>query len=121
MQGRARFAWRESTARPKCRLLANRLPEAPASMQNLDALLDGFCPEAHAEEAVALNCNGRLLLLRLADVDWLEAAEDGVLVHVGRDTRLLTDPFPAIAGKLPPGRFVRIGPSTLVKVGPVNG
>ena len=84
--------------------------------QPLDGLLDGFCPEPRVEERLAVNSNGRLLLLRLADIDWLEAAANCVELHIGKETHLLGDTLTAVATKLPPGRFLRLSPSVLVNV-----
>jgi len=95
--------------------------EAPVPLhclapQKPNALLEGFCPEPRQDEQIALNSNGLMLFLRLADIGWLEAAEDGVALHVGRHKHLLHETLAAVAAKLPPGRFLRIAPSTLVNV-----
>jgi two-component system, LytTR family, response regulator len=120
MQGPARFAWRGNIActTSRCRIATPAKAPAP---QKLGALLDGFCPEPRGEEQLAVNCNGRLLLLRVAEVDWLEAAGDQVAVHLGQETHLLNDSLVAVAAKLPADRFVRIGPSALLNVGQLNG
>jgi len=75
-------------------------------------LLPGAGPRRH----IALNVNGRLLLLRLADVVWLEAKVNRTALHVGSETHLLDDCLPAVAAKLPIGYFLRIGPSALVSL-----
>ena len=120
MLGQARFAWRGKFAPRTSWALAVTPPKVPLPAQ-LAALLEGFCPEPSGEEQIAVNCNGRLLLLRLAEIDWLEAAGDRVVLHVGRETHLLCDTLQAVAAKLPAGRFVRIGGSALLNVGHVNG
>ena len=79
-------------------------------------MLEGFCPEPHPEEQIAVNFNGLMLFLRLADIEWLEAADNCVALHVGQETHVLRDTLAAIVAKLPPGRFLRIGPRTLVNV-----
>jgi len=107
MQGRARFAWRGNMG---CRTRRFRFPippEAPAPPKP-EALLEGFCPEPRAEEQIAVNCDGRLLLLRLDDIDWLEAAGDRAALHVGGETYLLDVPFLTVLGKLPPRYVMRL-------------
>ena len=137
MQGRSRFGWRadrlsaQSPPGPR-RLTAgsvrargraptfrttccSKLPAGeglaqfhPPAPPKPGGLLEGFCAEPGAEEQIALNSNGRLLLLRLADIDWLEAADPCVALHVGQETHLLKDTLAALMAKLPPGRFLRI-------------
>jgi len=119
-------------ARSSC-LLCREVPHGPASvhefpsseptiqpdcsaLQNPNALLEGFCPEAGHDDHIALNANGLMLFLRLADIDWLEAAEEGVTLHVDRHRHLLRETLEVVAAKLPPGRFLRIAPSTLVNL-----
>ncbi len=83
-------------------------------------MLDGFCPEPRPEERIALNSNGRLLLLRLADIDWLEAADQSVVLHVSKETHVLNDTLAAVMAKLPPNRFLRISPSALVNLSQIK-
>jgi two-component system LytT family response regulator len=86
----------------------------------LDGLLEGFCPEPRQEEQIALNSNGRLLLLQLANIDWLEATGNRVALHAGKETHLLDDSLSTVAAKLPPDRFLRVGPSALVNVAQIK-
>ena len=83
-------------------------------------LLEGFCPESLPEERFAVNSQGRLLLLRLADIAWLEATQDCVTLHVGTETHSIQETFHAMVTKLPPGRFLRISPLALVNVGQIK-
>ena len=88
--------------------------------QESNALLEGFCPEPRQDEQIALNSKGFMLFLRLADIEWLEAAEDGVALHVSRHKLLLHETLAAVTAKLPPGRFLRIAPATLVNVAQIK-
>ena len=81
-----------------------------------NSLLDGFCPEPGQEEQIALQtASGRLLFVQLANIDWLEAVANRTALHVGKEMHLLDDGLSAVAAKLPPDRFVSIGPSVLVR------
>ena len=82
--------------------------------QKSEGLLEGFCPEPLQEEHIAVNSNGLMVFLRLADVEWLEAVDDCVALHVGKQTHLLRETLAAVATKLPRDRFLRISSSTLV-------
>ena len=84
--------------------------------QGSDKVLEGFCPEPCAEEQIAVNSNGIMLFLRVADVEWVGETDDCVALHVGKETHVLRATLGTLVGKLPPGRFLRIGPRTLVNV-----
>ena len=145
MQGRARFKWQAEpkgarvsrklhslhfrTSRAHARILPAEpaaapnpqppQPLAPPQLQvreDSENLLEGFCPEPSQEEQIAVKTNGLMLSLRLAEIEWLEATDACVKLHVGKQTHRLRDTFAAVAAKLPPGRFLRISRSTLVNV-----
>jgi two-component system LytT family response regulator len=84
--------------------------------QKLDGLLEGFCPEPCQEEQIAVNSNGLILFLQLADVEWVEAADNCVELHVGQQTHRLRSTLAAVAARLPPDRFLRASRSTLVNI-----
>jgi hypothetical protein len=84
-------------------------------------LLEGFCPEPSQEEQIAVNSNGLMLFLRLADIEWMETADTGVKLRIGKQTHRLRDTLEALAAKLPPGRFLRISRSTLVNIEHIKG
>ncbi len=62
-----------------------------------------------------------MLFLRLADIEWMETAENGVKLRVGKQTHQLRDTLAAVVAKLPPGRFLRISRSTLVNIEHILG
>ena len=68
-----------------------------------------------------MNSNGLMLSVRLGDVEWLEAADNCVKLHVRRQTHRLRDTLAVVAAKLPPGRFLRISRSTLVNIEQIMG
>jgi len=84
-------------------------------------LLEGFCPEPSQEEQIAVNSNGLMLSLRLADIEWMEAADNCVKLHIGKQTHRLRDTLAVVAAKLPPGLFLRISHSTLVNIEQIQG
>ena len=79
-------------------------------------LLEGFCPEARPEEQIAVNSKGLILFLRLADIEWVEAGNNCVELHIGQETHRLRDTLAAVRAKLPPDRFLRLSRSTLVNI-----
>jgi two-component system, LytTR family, response regulator len=59
---------------------------------------------------------GRQLVVRASDVDWLEAADNSVRVHVGQSVYVTRATLTGFAGQLDPRRFARIHRSTIVNV-----
>jgi hypothetical protein len=104
-------------ARTKCyKPVTNQVKAPPKWVAPVksEKMLEGFCPEPLQEEQIVVNSDGRMLSLRLADIEWLEAVEDCVALHVGKRTYLLRETLAAVAAKLPSERFLRISPSTVV-------
>lgn len=60
--------------------------------------------------------DGRILVLRLNEVDWVEAQQDYAALHVGSKAWLVREPISALELRLAPLGFVRIHRSTLLNV-----
>ncbi|HKA87894.1 MAG TPA: LytTR family DNA-binding domain-containing protein [Haliangiales bacterium] len=63
---------------------------------------------------LAVKDDGRVQLVRADEIDWIEAADNYVCVHAGRDTHILRATLTAVEGRLDPSRFARIHRSTVV-------
>ena len=63
-----------------------------------------------------IKADGRIAVVPLTEVDWLEADGDVVKVHAGRNTWELRETMKEIESKLDPSRFVRIHRSTMLSV-----
>jgi two-component system LytT family response regulator len=72
--------------------------------------------ETRALDRITVRCGGRLVVLRIAEIDWVEAEQDYVSLHVGPKTYLLRDSIGALAERLASAGFVRIHRSTLLNV-----
>jgi two-component system, LytTR family, response regulator len=59
---------------------------------------------------------GRILLVDVADVDWIEAAGNYVRLHHGGRSHLLRETMSHLESRLDPRRFVRIHRSTIVNL-----
>ena len=62
----------------------------------------------------------RLLFVRLADVDWIEAAGNYVRVHARGDSLLLRASMAKAQRRLDPSAFVRIHRSAIVNIDRIN-
>jgi two-component system LytT family response regulator len=59
---------------------------------------------------------GRIFLLRVEELDWLEAADNYVRIHAGRESHLVRETLQSLEGRLDPSKFLRIHRSTLVNL-----
>jgi two-component system, LytTR family, response regulator len=59
---------------------------------------------------------GRVTLLSVEDVDWVEAEDNYVQVHAGERSHLVRQPLRELEARLDPERFARIHRSTLVNL-----
>ena len=111
---RERFA--AALARAKARLSnpeAVRSDAGPDKAQ-LQALLEHLGRRQRRDLRLAIKVDGRLLLLRTAEIDWIEAVDNHAKIHVGAETHLVRDTLTRLESRLPAARFLRIHRSTIV-------
>jgi len=82
----------------------------------LSALLERFTAAPRWLERVPVRSTGRVDLVDVAAIDWIEAANNYVVLHAGRDTHILRSTLADVAAGLDPRRFVRIHRSTVVAI-----
>jgi two-component system LytT family response regulator len=73
-------------------------------------------PESAYLKRLVIKSGGRVTLLGVAEIDWIEAEGDYVKVHAGRAWHLLRETMKHIEGQFDPAQFVRIHRSTIVNV-----
>jgi two-component system LytT family response regulator len=67
-------------------------------------------------DRLAIRSGDRVLYLRVSDIDWIEAADDLVRLHVGKTIHDHRATMSQIEQRLPSSRFVRIHRSTIVNI-----
>jgi two-component system, LytTR family, response regulator len=67
-----------------------------------------------AVDRLPIKVNGRIIVIRVADIDWIEADRDYVSVNVGGKTWLMRETIAAVELRLALSGFVRIHRSILV-------
>jgi two-component system LytT family response regulator len=67
-------------------------------------------------DRVVVKKNQRTILIKLADVQWIESAGNYVSLHVGRETHEVRETLTSIESRLDPSRFVRIHRRMIVAV-----
>jgi two-component system LytT family response regulator len=82
--------------------------------QKLTALIEELRPaQAQPPDRLLVKSEGRMLFVRLADIDWMEAADNYVSLHVGKETHLLRETMTSLEARLSKP-FLRISRSTMV-------
>jgi two-component system LytT family response regulator len=69
-----------------------------------------------SSERLAIRAGERVLYLRIAEIDWIEAADDLVRLHVGKSVHDHRATMSQIEQRLPASKFVRIHRSTIVNL-----
>jgi len=106
----------QETLRRVTQRLQNRTASASAAPR-LDALLQEMKnrPTGPADRLV-VKTDKRMLLVPIEEIDWVEAADNYVVLHVGKENHLQRETLSAMSTKLPEAMFVRISRSTIVNV-----
>ncbi len=91
-------------------------PDHVALDQRLSDLLAELKAPQKSPERLAVKSGGRIVFVRVDDIDWIEAADNYVELHVGKQSHLLREKMSSIETRLAPEKFVRISRSTIVNV-----
>jgi two-component system LytT family response regulator len=67
-------------------------------------------------DRLSLKVDGRVLFVGIDEIDWLEANDNHVKVHIGQRTHQVRSTMASFEERLPPGKFLRIHRSTMVNV-----
>ncbi len=94
----------------------DRQPHAGNSERLLASLLQTLASPPKYLSRVAIRSSGKTYFVTLADVDWMEAAENYVQLHVGTTRHLAHVPMQTLHDSLDPAQFLRIQRSYIVNV-----
>jgi two-component system LytT family response regulator len=72
--------------------------------------------ESEYADRLVIKAQGRVFLVRVRDIDWIEAAGNYVRVHAGDAEHLLRETMNGMEARLDPRRFLRIHRETIVNV-----
>ena len=59
---------------------------------------------------------GRTRFINVTDIDWIEAANNYVVIHTGKQTHVLRETLAAVEAQLSPREFFRLSRSALVRL-----
>ncbi len=104
--------------------LARALDRVRSRRQGLDqevqarllGLLESFDGKRTFVDQVALRHDGRIVLLRTAEIDWVEASGNYVRIHARGTTHTMRSTLAAFQERLDPDRFLRIHRSIVVNL-----
>jgi two-component system, LytTR family, response regulator len=81
--------------------------------EQLSALLADLKTRAQTPERLAVKSEGRVVFVNISDIDWIEAADNYVALHVGKESHLLRETMASLEARIPKP-FLRISRSTIV-------
>jgi two-component system LytT family response regulator len=84
--------------------------------ERLTGLLEDLQARQKRLTRLVIRSAGRIFFLRVEEIDWLEAADNYVRIHVGRESHLMRETLQSLEGRLDPSRFLRIHRSTMVNL-----
>ena len=90
--------------------------QAGEALESLSTLVDELRALRSYPVWLLVRQDGRSFFVRVADIDWVEASRNNVLLHVGKATHAYHDTMQGIESKLDGRRFLRIHRSTIVNI-----
>ena len=90
------------------------------NVQDLNQRLQSFLDDVQAKqkftERLVIKSGGRIFFLNVQEIDWIEAADNYVRLHVGRDSHLLRETMNHLEKRLDPDRFLRVHRSRIINL-----
>ena len=109
--------------RERCRTALRRAMDRIRQKQThewkdrLSALLTDLRPAAEeGADRIAVKSSGRVVLIRVPEIDWVEASDNYVNIHVGKASHLHRETMGNMEKQLPAKTFLRISRSVIVNV-----
>ena len=93
-----------------------RRSKAGALNERLAGLLEDLQAKQKRLTRLVVKTGGRIVFLRVEEIDWVEAADNYVRIHSGRECHLIRETLQSLESRLSPEKFLRIHRSTLVNV-----
>lgn len=88
----------------------------PEASEHLVALLEERARRGREVERLLVRTRGKVVAVRTADIDWIEAADYYATLHVGGATHLVRQTMSELEASLDGRRFVRVHRGTIVNL-----
>ncbi|MDE3195188.1 MAG: response regulator transcription factor [Acidobacteriota bacterium] len=103
----------DSVRRAKARIAQER---AGGGDRRLFELFEDFTRAQRAPDRIAVRNNGRVFFLKVEDIDWVEASDNYVCLHCGRETHVVRETMSDLETRLDPAKFLRVHRSAIVNL-----
>jgi two-component system, LytTR family, response regulator len=107
----------KALARAKDRIRVN---DAEDSTRQIIGLLETIASPPNYRKRLAARSAGKTVFVEVADLDWIQGAENYVELHAGRTSHLLHATMNTVEKSLDPEIFLRIHRSIIVNVGRIK-
>jgi len=97
-------------------LIRTDVKEQSLADRPLAALVEAMRSERSALDRIAVRADGRVLFIRVGEIDWIEADDDLVRIHAGKAVHSHRSTLTHLEERLPASKFLRVHRSTLVNV-----
>lgn len=88
--------------------------------ERLLAALEEARPAAPEGDRLVIKSGGKVVFLKLEEIDWVEAAANYVHIHAGTEGYYLRETMNSFEARLDPSRFIRIHRSTIVNLAKIK-
>ena len=105
--------FQDALTHAKSQLLSE--PESPFKKQ-LMTLLGSVDGDSRYIRRLVVKTSGRIVFLKVEEVDWIEAAGNYLTLHVGAASHLIRETMNDLESRLDPAQFLRIHRSTIVNI-----
>ncbi|UCC44630.1 MAG: response regulator [Candidatus Zixiibacteriota bacterium] len=82
----------------------------------LRELLDTFADSKKIRDRILIKSSGRIVIVKVDQIDWIESAGNYVKLHLGHTTHLLRETMKGMEARLKENHFARIHRETIVRV-----
>ena len=87
---------------------------AEAMFEKLSALVSSQAKPKGPSDRIAIKNSDRITLLQVEEIDWIEAADNYVEIHAGKQVHLMRETLSNLEQRLQPFHFLRVHRSRLV-------
>jgi two-component system LytT family response regulator len=84
--------------------------------ERLAGLLEDLESRKKRAARLVIKSAGRIFFLPVEEIDWVEAADNYVRIHAGREAHLVRETLQSLERRLDPAKFLRIHRSTIVNL-----
>lgn len=111
-----RDRFREALDRARARCGTQEGAHLAEELRGLLEELRGTRKENAYPERLMVKVEGRMVVISVSDLDWVESAGNYICLHIGRETHILRETLSGFETKLDSRKFARIHRSTIVNL-----